>query len=348
MTPRLASFAMPLMMGIDPERAHRLALLALRLGMAGHAAPDRFARLRFQAMGLNFPNPVGLAAGFDKDATAVRPLRRLGFGFIEVGSVTPLPQSGNPLPRLFRLVEDGAAINRYGLNSQGVERFVARLRAAPAGVAPLGANIGINKEGGDPERDYPTLIRRVSPFVDYVALNVSSPNTPGLRDLQAVSRLDSILDAVAINAAGHPPLLVKIAPDLSDEALADIVQLALRRSVAGLIVANTTVARPASLTSAHRGQAGGLSGKPLFVPSTRLLADIRRQAGRDLVLVGCGGIASPRDALTKLKAGANLVQFYTAFAYAGPALVPHLLSGLDCLLRKEGFQNVTEAVGADL
>ncbi len=306
------------------------------------AAPDPILATR--ALGLRFANPLGLAAGFDKDAVAVLPLMRLGFGFVEAGTVTPRPQPGNPRPRLFRLAEDAAVINRMGFNNGGVEAYLARLRALPRPLpAVFGANIGVNKEGADPARDYPALYAALAGLADYVTVNVSSPNTPGLRDLQGEERLAQILAGIA--AIEGPPVLVKIAPDLSDEALGPVIETCVAQGAAGLIVSNTTIARPAGLRSAHRGEAGGLSGAPLRERATAVLRQCHRLAAGRLVLIGVGGVASGADALEKIRAGASLVQLYTAFAYAGPALVPVILQDLAALLRREGFASVAEAVG---
>ncbi len=349
MTPALATAVTPLLRLLDAERAHRLAVLAVRLGLAGHEAAADDPALAVEALGLRFRNPIGLAAGFDKDGVAIRGLARLGFGFIETGTVTPRPQPGNPAPRVFRLVSDQAVINRYGMNGLGLDAYVARLRALPrrAGrrAVPVGANIGINKEGADPERDYPVLVAAVSPYADYVVINVSSPNTPGLRDLQGEARLRTILAAVQAGAPKRPPLLVKVAPDLSEAGLEAVVEACVTHGVDGLIVANTTIARPASLMSPHAGEAGGLSGAPLFVPSTAMLARAYRLAAGRLLLVGCGGVATGADVLAKLRAGAHLVQVYTAFAYAGPALIGRMKRELLMALRAEGFQSVAAAVG---
>jgi len=353
MTPRLASVLMPLMRGMDPERAHDLALRALRFGLAGADRSVDDPILANSVLGLRFRSPIGLAAGFDKSALAVGALMRLGFGFVEAGSVTPKPQIGNPKPRLFRLVEDRAVINRMGMNNAGLASFCARLARLPQPrPVVLGANIAINKEGAAPLRDYPAMYAAVAPFADYVAINVSSPNTPGLRDLQGEQQLSEILAAVAALRASQPgprpPVLVKIAPDLAPAAVEPLVEAALAHGVAGLIVSNTTIARPA-LRSASRSQAGGLSGPPLRAPSTELLRRVARLArGRDLTLIGCGGVGSGEDALAKIKAGASLVQLYAAFAYDGPALIPRLKRELAAALRREGFASVQEAVGADL
>jgi dihydroorotate dehydrogenase len=357
MTPQLASVLMPLMRGMDPERAHDLALRALRFGLAGADRSPDDPVLATRALGLDFRNPIGLAAGFDKSAVALAPLMRLGFGFVEAGSVTPRPQIGNPKPRLFRLAEDRAVINRMGMNNAGLPAFLARLAHLPAQggsrrPAVLGVNIAINKDGASPLRDYPALYAAVAPHAGYVAINVSSPNTPGLRDLQGESQLREILAAVAEARAGltgaRPPILVKIAPDLSPAAVEPIVEAAVAHGIQGLIVSNTTIARPAPLRSALKSQAGGLSGPPLRAAATDLLRRVARLVrGRDLVLIGCGGVSTGAEALEKIKAGAALVQLYAAFAYAGPALVPRLKRELAAALRREGFATVAEAVGVE-
>ncbi|MBR0679670.1 quinone-dependent dihydroorotate dehydrogenase [Roseomonas eburnea] len=351
MTPALASAFMPLMRGLDAETAHGIALKALAAGLAGRDSGADDPVLATEAFGLRFRNPIGLAAGFDKDAVAVLPLMRLGFGFVEAGTVTPRPQPGNPRPRLFRLTEDAAVINRMGFNNGGLDGYTARLRSLPRPLpAVFGANVGINKEGADPERDYPALYAAVAPYADYVTMNVSSPNTPGLRDLQGEERLAAILDAIAAKRAGlaeQPPLLVKIAPDLAEDALGPIVEACAARGVAGLIVSNTTIARPATLRSPFAKEAGGLSGAPLFAPSTEVLRKVFRLARGRLALIGVGGIATPEGAYAKIRAGASLVQTYTGFAYAGPVLPRRLADGLAALLKRDGFTHVADAVGKD-
>ena len=345
MTPELASALIPLMRWIDPETAHGLALHALRFGLAGSASVVD-PRLEVHAMGLSFANPLGLAAGFDKNAVALAAIAKLGFGFVEAGTVTPRPQAGNPRPRIFRLTEDRAAINRLGFNNAGLDVFLANIAQRPKHL-PVGGNIGINKEGADPERDYPLLVRALAREVDYIVVNVSSPNTPGLRDLQGEARLRSILAAIRDGVPQHPPLLVKLAPDLAPDGLESVVEAAVAGGAAGLIVSNTTIARP-KLQSPHATQAGGLSGKPLFGPSTEMLRRAARLAKGRLVLVGVGGVASGADILTKLKSGASLVQLYTALAYEGPGLIPRLLHELQNELTREGFTSVEAAIGADL
>jgi dihydroorotate dehydrogenase len=344
MSPTIASALMPLLRRIDPERAHGLALRMLRLGFAGRAEGDELP-LAVEAFDRRLPNPIGLAAGFDKDAVAVGALLRLGFGFVEAGTVTSRPQAGNPRPRLFRLGADRAVINRMGFNNAGIEAFCKRLAEVPRTFGVIGANVGINKEGADPERDYPALIGAVAPRADYVVINVSSPNTPGLRDLQSEARLRAILQAIAASVPGRPPLFVKIAPDLSETGLASIVETCVAGSADGLIVSNTTVARRPGLRSPDAGEAGGLSGAPLFQLSTAMLAKAHLMAGGRLKLIGCGGVFSGADALAKTLAGATLVQLYTGFALQGPALLPRLKRELASALRQAGFAQVGDAVG---
>ena len=347
MTPAIASALTPLLRRIDPERAHRLALRALRLGLAGSVPAGDDPGLAVEALGLRFANPIGLAAGFDKDAVAVPALRRLGFGFVETGTVTPLSQPGNPRPRLFRLPEDRAVINRMGFNNAGLAATVARLAALTRGGPPVGANVGINKTGADPERDYPALVAAVAPHVDYIVINVSSPNTPGLRDLQGEARLTSILQAVTAAVPQHPPLLVKVAPDLSPEGLEAVVEASVSGGAQGLIVSNTTLSRPAGLQSARADEAGGLSGVPLRPLATAMLARAFLAARGRLVLIGVGGVTSGADALEKIRAGATLVQIYTGLAYAGPALIPRIKQDLSAGLRAAGFAQMRDAVGID-
>jgi dihydroorotate dehydrogenase len=344
MTPTLASALLPALRRIDPERAHGLALRALGLGLAGADTRADDPALAVRALGIDFANPIGLAAGFDKDARALAGLARLGFGHLEVGTVTPRPQAGNPRPRLFRLDADAAVVNRMGFNNAGLAALLARLARRRPGGPPLGINVGINKEGADPERDYPALVAAVAPHAAYVTLNVSSPNTPGLRDLQGEARLRAVLGAIG----PHPvPLLVKVAPDLSEAGLAAVIEASVDHGVAGLIVGNTTLSRPDGLRSPHAAQAGGLSGAPLRSLATAMLARAALMARGRLVLVGCGGVATGADALEKIRAGATLVQLYTAFAYHGPALVGRLKADLRACLRQAGFSSVTEAIGTD-
>lgn len=349
----VSGFAVPWLRRLEPETAHRVALAGLRLGLAGAPtmAPD--PRLAVAAFGRTLTNPIGLAAGFDKDAAALAGLSRLGFGFIEAGTATPRAQAGNPRPRLFRLARDAALINRMGFNNRGIEPFAANLARAASlarqdrsGVA-IGANVGINRDGADPLADYPALVRAVAPHADYIAINVSSPNTPGLRDLQAADRLAAILDAIARDAGAHPPLFVKLAPDLDEAVLPELVAMAIERGIAGLIVSNTTLARPESLRGAARGEAGGLSGAPLFARSTRMLARLRLLAGDRLMLIGAGGVATPEQAFAKVRAGASLVQIYTSFVYQGPAVIGRIATGLGRLLDEYRCENLARIIGRD-
>jgi len=344
----LASSFMPLMRSIDPERAHRLSLLALASGLIGASSQIDDIRLNSNLAGLPLSNPIGLAAGFDKNATAIAGLSRLGFGFLETGSVTPRPQDGNPRPRLFRLSEDRAVINRMGFNNAGLDAYLGRLKQPRRDGRPLGANVGINKEGADPLRDYPFLVASVAPYVDYIVINVSSPNTPGLRDLQGEERLRAILRSIAVAVPSRPPLLVKLAPDLAAEAVESVVETCVDEGADGLIISNTTISRPASLISQHAKESGGLSGAPLFDLSTDMLRRAARLGRGRLALVGVGGVFSGKDILTKLRAGASVVQIYSSFAYEGPALIPRLKRELLECLDREGFENVTAAIGADM
>ena len=343
-------FALPLIRLLEPERAHRLTLRALSLGLGPVQRTADDPVLATRVFGLDFANPLGLAAGFDKNGEAWRSALRMGFGFVEIGSVTPRPQAGNPRPRLFRLAEDEAVINRMGFNNDGMEA-VARNLAGPRRRL-LGINIGKNRETDDPVVDYVDCARRLGPFADYLVVNVSSPNTPGLRALQDKAQLAAIIDAVSLALTqacpdGAPPLLVKIAPDLTPRDCEDIAEVAAGGPVAGLIVANTTIDRPGSLKSPRRGEPGGLSGKPLFEPSTRLLSRMYRLTSGKLPLIGVGGVASGRDAYEKIRAGASLFQLYTAFVYQGPVLINRIKGELTTLLRADGFDKVQSAVGAE-
>ncbi len=340
----LVSAVMPAIRLLDPERAHTMAIRALAWGLVpGVSEPDHPA-LNVNVLGRDFTNPIGLAAGFDKNAAAGPPLLRLGFGFVETGSVTPRPQVGNPRPRIFRLTEDQGIINRLGFNNLGLAVYARNLARFSERTIPLGANLGINKEGADPIRDYPALIEAVGELVDYVVINVSSPNTPGLRDLQSEAQLRSILSAVRPVRA-RPPLLVKIAPDLSPAGLASVVETCAEGGVQGLIVGNTTISRPAGLKSRHAREAGGLSGLPLQSLSTAMLARAYLLARGRLVLIGVGGVFTGRDALMKIQAGASLVQLYSSFAFHGPALIPRLKRELLAALDAAGFASVQDAIG---
>ncbi len=338
---------------LDPESAHDLTLWLLRRGLGpDQRAPDD-PMLALRLWDRDFANPIGLAAGFDKNAAVLGPMLRLGFGFLEVGTVTPRPQPGNPRPRVFRLVEDEAVINRLGFPSDGVAVVAERLerwrRDTPAG--PIGVNLGKNRDSEDAAADYAAGARALARYADYLVINVSSPNTPGLRALQGRAELERLVDAVraALAEAGAAaPLLVKVAPDLSASDKRDIAAVALERGLAGLVVSNTTIERPAGLRGRHRNESGGLSGRPLFAPSTAVLGEMYRLTEGRVPLVGVGGVAGAADAYAKIRAGASLVQLYTALVYHGPGLVPRIKAGLVELLRRDGYRGLAEAVGAGL
>jgi dihydroorotate dehydrogenase len=348
----LYGLARPLLYLVSPETAHNLSLAALAAGLGPRFRGSEDPALAVTLWGKRFVNPLGLAAGFDKNASVIGPMLDLGFGFVEVGTITPRPQPGNPKPRLFRLDEDHGVINRLGFNSEGAAAAAARLEKWRRGGRPgiVGVNIGKNKESRDAAADYGAGARRLGAYADYLVMNVSSPNTPGLRDLQAVAELEQLLDAVGAGLSGlhrPPPVLVKIAPDLSDEALSDITALAAAGRMDGLMISNTTTDRPEDLKSRDRDEAGGLSGRPLFVPSTRVLSDCWRATGGKVPLVGIGGVGSAEDAYAKIRAGASLVALYSCLVFEGPALVPRIVTGLGPLMRSDGFTTISAAVGAD-
>ena len=331
---------------LPAEPAHRATIsLASIFGPLLPAAPVDDPRLAVEGFGLRFPNPIGLAAGFDKDAKVPDAMLRFGFGFVECGTITPRPQSGNPRPRLFRLREDGAVINRMGFNNGGMEAAAARLaKRKRRGI--VGINIGANKDSEDRIADYARAFERLAPFADYVTVNVSSPNTPGLRGLQNRDELQRLLDTLT-NARGatRVPLLLKIAPDLDGQAMDDIAAVVTASGIEGLIVSNTTVERPASLQSPNAKEAGGLSGKPLFARSTEVLKAMRQRVGPRVILVGAGGVSNGADAYAKIRAGASLVQLYTALAYKGPGLVARIKRELLECLARDGYGRVAEAIG---
>jgi dihydroorotate dehydrogenase len=331
----------------DPERAHGLSLRALSVGLVPLSGVVTSSRLATRVAGLDLPNPVGLAAGFDKNATAIAPLSRAGFGFIEVGAATPRPQPGNPQPRLFRLTEDRAAINRFGFNNEGADAIGARLAARKRGAVPVGLNLGANKDSTDRAADFARVLAVCGPHVDFATVNVSSPNTEKLRDLQGRAALSALLAGVMETRAGlvRPiPVFLKIAPDLTPDELAEIAEVALAAGLAGIIATNTTLSRE-GLKSADRTQMGGLSGAPLFEKSTRILAQLSQLTDGKLPLIGVGGISTPEQAYAKIRAGASAVQFYTAMVYEGLSLAPRIARGLDVLLARDGFANVAAAVG---
>jgi dihydroorotate dehydrogenase len=312
------------------------------------AAPPDDPRLSVTAFGRIFSNPIGLAAGFDKDAEVPDAMLKFGFGFVECGTVTPRPQPGNPRPRLFRLPADGAVINRMGFNNRGMEAMTARLtRRKKAGM--LGINIGANKDSSDRIVDYRTAFRRLGPLADYVTINVSSPNTPGLRALQGRDELKRLLEALAPERTVAPiPLLLKIAPDLGEAEVSDVADLALAFELDGIIATNTTIRRPPTLRHENAREAGGLSGRPLFQSSTEVLKQLRQQTGARLTLIGVGGVSSGADAYIKIRAGASLVQLYTALAYEGPGLVARIKRELLDCLERDRLSDITQAIGADL
>ncbi|HJO69495.1 MAG TPA: quinone-dependent dihydroorotate dehydrogenase [Rhodospirillales bacterium] len=345
------AFAWPFLRLLDPETAHEAAIRALRWGLVPRPRPRTYGVLGCTLWGLEFESPVGLAAGFDKDAQVVDAMLARNFGFVEVGTVTPRPQKGNPRPRVFRLTRDGAAINRLGFNNTGSQAVAARLGARRrAGI--VGVNIGRNAEIADAVADYRAGARCFAHLADYLAINVSSPNTPGLRALQTRDALEELLRAVRDTLeregrAGALPLLLKIAPDLDAEELDDVADVALAQGIDGIIATNTTLARPDSLVEQRRDEAGGLSGRPLFAPSTAVLAGMYRRTGGKVPLIGVGGIETGRDAYLKIRAGASLVQLYTGMIYHGPGLVASITGELAALVEADGFANVADAVGAD-
>ena len=343
----LQKLALPALHLLPPEAAHSVALRALRLGLAPAPGPVTSPRLTTHLAGLALPNPVGLAAGFDKNAVAVGPLLKAGFGFIEVGAATPRPQPGNPKPRLFRLAPDAAAINRFGFNNEGMEAISARLARPRSGI--VGINLGANKDSENRAEDFARVLTSAGPHVDFATVNVSSPNTERLRDLQGKAALKALLTGVMDARSALPtalPVFLKIAPDLDDIALGEIVDVALETGISGIIATNTTLNRE-GLQSAHAAEAGGLSGQPLFERSTRVLARLSQLTEGALPLVGVGGISTPEQAFAKILAGASAVQLYTALVYKGIGLAHDLAHGLDALMAKNGIANIADAVGAE-
>lgn len=359
----LASRAGVLLRLLDPETAHNVGLAAARWGLFPRTDQPDPESLRVNVWGRSFPNPIGLAAGFDKDAEVMEPMMGLGFGFVEVGSITPNPQPGNPQPRAFRIPDLKAVINRYGFNSKGADAAAANLEAftrkaeADSQVKPgvLAVNLGKNKVSEDAAGDYSLGLFKLGRFADFVVINISSPNTPGLRSLQGRQQLEDLLrhvkgtrDRLEWGPRGPPPLVVKIAPDLTEQDKADLAAVVTKLGVDGLVVSNTTISRPAEV-AAHKvsEEAGGLSGPPLFEPSTQVLRDMYRLTGGKVPIIGCGGVASGEDAYKKIRAGASLVEVYTALSYQGPRLVPAIKQELADCLERDGFKSVQDAVGAD-
>ncbi|UWR04171.1 quinone-dependent dihydroorotate dehydrogenase [Ruegeria conchae] len=332
---------------LDPEIAHGLSIKALTSGLAPTPGPVTSDRLKTRVAGLELPNPVGLAAGFDKNGEALAPLSRAGFGFIEVGAVTPRPQPGNPKPRLFRLTEDRAAINRFGFNNEGMDVMAERLAQRPKD-AVIGLNLGANKDSDDRPGDFAKVLAHCAAHLDYATVNVSSPNTEKLRDLQGKAALSALLSDVieTRNALPRPiPIFLKIAPDLTEAELQDIADVARETGVDAVIATNTTLSRD-GLRSAHKDQAGGLSGAPLFEKSTRVLAQLSQLTGAEIPLIGVGGISTAEQAYAKICAGASAVQFYTAMVYSGISLAAEIAQGLDDLLARDGYTSVAQAVGS--
>ncbi len=340
----------PALFALDPETGHRLALAGLK-ALPPRAPMPQPGALAITVAGLRFPNPVGVAAGFDKDAEVPDQLLDLGFGFAEVGSITPLPQAGNPRPRLFRLVEDRAVINRMGFNNQGAEIALGRLRSRAARGGIVGVNVGANKDAADRIADYALMTTLMAPFASYLCVNISSPNTPGLRALQDEGALTALLDAVmaardAAMPAGAPPVFLKVAPDLEPADIDAIARIAIDKGLGALVVSNTTITRP-PLRSHHAAETGGLSGKPLKALALQRLRDFRKATGGAIPLVGVGGIASAADAWERIRAGASLVQLYSALVYEGPGLGARIARGLIPLMQRDGFASIAEAVGSE-
>lgn len=334
---------------LDPEVSHTLAIRGLAAGLVPLPGVVTSPRLQTRIAGLTLPNPVGLAAGFDKNATAVAPLMRAGFGFLELGAATPRAQPGNPKPRLFRLTEDRAVINRFGFNNAGAEAITARLARRPSGI-PVGLNLGANKDSADRAADFASVLAVAGPHIDFATVNVSSPNTESLRDLQGKAALAALLEGVMQVRAGllRPvPVFLKIAPDLTSAELEDIAEVALASGIDGIIATNTTTARD-GLKSPRRSEAGGLSGAPLFERSTRVLARLAKLCEGRLPLIGVGGIGSPDQAYQKIRAGASAVQLYTALVFGGLSLAADIARGLDARLARDGFANVADATGTGI
>jgi dihydroorotate dehydrogenase len=348
----------PLVFTLDPESAHRLALAALRLLPEG-APPEPGGPLAIEVAGIAFPNPLGMAAGFDKDGEVPDALLGLGFGFAEAGSITPLPQAGNPRPRLFRLTQDRAVINRMGFNNRGAQVAAQRLAERQQKGSPstslrtgvVGINIGANKDSADRIADYGTMARIMAPLATYLAVNVSSPNTPGLRALQDEGALAELLDTVHDGASEAcrgkpPPIFLKVAPDLEPADIDAIARIALDKQLGALIVSNTTISRP-PLKSRFAGETGGLSGEPLRELAQQRLRDFRKATGGALPLVGVGGVATAEDAWARIRAGASLVQLYSAMVFEGPGIARRVTRGLEVLMRRDGFATIAEAVGSE-
>ncbi|KRA00070.1 dihydroorotate dehydrogenase (quinone) [Mesorhizobium sp. Root157] len=333
-----------LLFSLDPETAHGLSIAALRCGLPVAARPRTDQRLRVDLCGLSFPNPLGMAAGYDKNAEIPDALLGLGFGFAEVGTVTPLPQPGNPKPRIFRLVEDEAVINRLGFNNEGHDAAESRLAARKGRSGIVGVNIGANKDSADRIADYERGVLLFAELASYLTINISSPNTPGLRNMQAREQLAELLSRVVAaraKAGAQPPIFLKIAPDLVEAELEDIAAEVSAHAIDGVIVSNTTIARPHLKSARLAAEAGGLSGKVLFERSTVVLARMRKLLGPKPAIIGVGGVNSAETALEKIRAGADLVQLYTGMIYAGPALPGHIVSRMIDMVERQGLRHVS-------
>ncbi len=348
---RLFDLFKPAIFALDSETGHRFAITALKALPQKRAQPSRTGVLAVNVAGLDFPNPVGVAAGFDKDAEVPDALLGLGFGFTEVGSITPKAQSGNPKPRLFRLVEDQAVINRMGFNNAGAEAALTRLNARLGRPGVLGINIGANKDSEDRVADYAQMASIMAPLASYLAVNVSSPNTPGLRALQDEGALTDLIDQViaardTTAPEKAPPIFLKVAPDLELADIDAIARIAIDKKLGALIVSNTTISRP-TLRSRHAGEQGGLSGAPLKALATQRIRDFAKATGGAVPLIGVGGIASADHAWERIRAGASLVQLYSAMVYHGPGLGAQIVKGLERLMARDGFTSIAEAVGSE-
>ena len=343
---KLTKTGLKLLQSLNPETAHNVALLCLRTGFLKQEFNYNKSRLQTKIAGLNFKNPVGIAAGFDKNAQAVKGLSQLGFGFIEVGAVTPLPQPGNPKPRLFRVVKDEAIINQFGFNNQGMHIINGRLKKVRTS-AIVGINIGANKNKANDPSEFSKVLGVCYENIDFATINISSPNTANLRALQGKSSLSETLSEVTntnLNLATPKPLFLKISPDLNYKQLEGIVEVALKFKISGIIATNTS-SNFASINNSHLTQGGGLSGKPLFTNSTKILALLSKISDGEIPLIGVGGISTAQDAYVKILAGASAVQLYSALTFKGPSLISNIITGLDRILEKEGYANISEAVG---
>ena len=341
----------PLLFTLSPERAHSMAIFALKYGLMPSESFAYSSSLSQNLWGLDFPNPVGLAAGFDKNAEVYQAMLEQGFGFVETGTVTPVAQSGNDKPRIFRLTEDKAVINRLGFNNKGLNYYFSKLQNRNSENGIVGANLGANKLSKDPINDYVIGLKKLLGYADYFTINISSPNTPGLRALQGREALDELLTKLKLARREavlqkEPPLILKIAPDLKSDECEDIAEIIMKHEMDGLIVSNTTLSRD-SIKSSKKNEDGGLSGEPLFKLSTKIMSRMYSLTDGKIPLIGAGGVSSGADAYAKIRAGASLVQLYSALVYYGPGLVRKINSELELLLKEDGFSNITEAIGLD-